>query len=508
MPATAEKLEGSRVRLAVEVPPEDLQKEYSRAIQRVGLRVKVPGFRPGKAPRRLVENAAGVGTVMQDLLEAVVPRAYTSALSETGVNPIDQPELDVPELPSLDAPFLFSAEVAVAPTVELGDVDDVSISVPVEEVAEDEIDAEIEQLRVTQASWEPVERPAVAEDMVQTRIRILAAAVEPEEPQPYNVLVGDNGFPAGFDGAVTGAVAGDHVSYEARIPPNDPNEALRGENVTFEIQVDGVTERQLPDLDDEFARSVGPFESVDGLRERITSALGERKTHEAQHELEEQAVQALIQCTTFEIADVLVEREREQVLRERTEALVSRGVPVDTYLAMQGQTRDAWQEEADGEALNRIHRGLALDAYADAQDITADEDEMQAEVDRVAEYYPQDRRNIIRTNLMRDEAQRSGGGHHSLAQGLTGAGYRGDRRRGPAARPRSPPSRALARAGRRRRARGWPRTRAGLAPPAGKGQPHGLGPICNRADRPRRTRDGHLFAPAARPDHLSGHPDR
>ena len=150
MPATAEKLEGSRVRLAVEVPPEDLQKEYGRAIQRVGRRVKVPGFRPGKAPRRLVENAAGVGTVMQDLLEAVVPRAYTSALSETGVNPIDQPELDVPELPSLDAPFLFSAEVAVAPTVELGDLDDVSISVPVEEVAEDEIDAEIEQLRVTQ----------------------------------------------------------------------------------------------------------------------------------------------------------------------------------------------------------------------------------------------------------------------------------------------------------------------------------------------------------------------
>ena len=219
------------------------------------------------------------------------------------------------------------------------------------------------------------------------------------------MLVANNGFPAGFDGAVTGAVAGDHVSYEARIPPNDPNEALRGKNVTFEIQVDGVSERHLPDLDDEFARSVGPFESVDGLRERITGALGERKTHEAQHELEEQAVQALIQCTTFEIADVLVEREREQVLSERTEALVSRGVPVDTYLAMQGQTRDAWQEEADGEALNRIHRGLALDAYADAHDITADEDEMQAEVDRVAEFYPQDRRTIIRTNLMRDEAR-------------------------------------------------------------------------------------------------------
>lgn len=404
MPATAEKLDGSRVRLAVEVPPEDLQKEYGRAIQRVGRRIKIPGFRPGKAPRRLVENAAGVGTVMQDLLEAVVPRAYTSALDETGVNPIDQPELDVPDLPSLDAPFLFSAEVAVAPTVELGDIDDVSIEVPVAEVTDDEIESEIEQLRVSQASWEPVERPAVAEDMVQTRIRIVGDGVDPDDPQPYNVLVGDNGFPAGFDGAVTGAVTGDTVSYDARIPPNDPNEALRGRDVTFEIQLDGVSERQLPDLNDEFARSVGPFENVESLRGRIIGALRERKAHEAQRELEEQAVQSLVQRATFEIADVLIEREREAVLRQRTDALVQRGIPVDTYLAMQGQTRDDWQEEAGEEALSRIRRELALDAYANAQDITVDADEMQAEVDRVSEFYPQERRNIIRTNLMRDEA--------------------------------------------------------------------------------------------------------
>ena len=404
MPATAEKLEGSRVRLAVEVPPEDLQKEYGRAIQRVGRRVKIPGFRPGKAPRRLVENAAGVGTVMQDLLEAVVPRAYTSALDETGVTPIDQPELDVPELPSLDAPFLFSAEVAIAPTVELGDVDDVSLEVSVDDVTEDEIEAEIEQLRTTQASWEPVERPAVAEDMVQTRIRIVGDGIEPEDPQAYNVLVGSNGFPVGFDGAVTGAVAGDQVSYNAQIPPNDPNEALRGKDVTFEIQIDGVSEQQLPDLDDEFARSVGPFETLEGMRERISEALSERKAHEAQQELEEQAVQALIQRATFEVADVLVDRESEGVLRERTDLLVRRGVPVDTYLAMREQTRDEWEEEARTEALNRIHRSLALNAYADAHDITAEAEEMRAEIDRVAEYYPQERRNVIRTNLMRDEA--------------------------------------------------------------------------------------------------------
>jgi len=280
----------------------------------------------------------------------------------------------------------------------------VSIEVSVDEVTEDEIEAEIEQLRTTQASWEPVERPAVAEDMVQTRIRIVGDGIEPEDPQAYNVLVGNNGFPVGFDGAVTGAAAGDQVSYDAQIPPNDPNEALRGRDVTFEIQVDGVSEQQLPDLDDEFARSVGPFETLEGMRERISGALGERKTHESQHELEEQAVQAVVQRATFEMADVLIERESEGVLRERTDMLGRRGVPVDTYLAMREQTGDEWEEEARSEALNRIHRALALDAYADAHELTAEVDEMQAEVDRVAEYYPQERRNIIRTNLMRDEA--------------------------------------------------------------------------------------------------------
>ena len=195
MPATAEKLEGSRVRLAVEVPPEDLQKEYGRAIQRVGRRVKIPGFRPGKAPRRLVENAAGVGTVMQDLLEAVVPRAYTSALDETGVTPIDQPELDVPELPSLDAPFLFSAEVAIAPTVELGDVDDVSLEVSVDDVTEDEIEAEIEQLRTTQASWEPVERPRLRRTWCRPASGSSATGSNPKTPRPTTCWLAVTAFP-------------------------------------------------------------------------------------------------------------------------------------------------------------------------------------------------------------------------------------------------------------------------------------------------------------------------
>ncbi len=405
MPATAEKLAGSRVRLSVEVPSDDLQKEYGRAVQRVGRRLKIPGFRPGKAPRRLVERAAGEGALMQDMLEAVVPRAYTSALETTGVDPIDQPEIDLPDAPSLDAPLVFSAEVAVRPTVELGDVSGVTVEAPAAEVGEDDVDAQIEQIRATQASWEPVDRPAAAGDMIQTLIRMTAGGGAPDAPQPYNVLVGENGFPAGFDAAVTGRSAGDSASYDAVLPPDDPNEALRGQMVTIEIQIDAVNEQRLPDLDDEFARSVGPFDSVAALRERVTRELHHQQAHAAQREVEDRAVNALVERTAFEVADVLIDRERDQVIRERTQSLVDGGVAVDTYLAMQGLSRGDWEANARDDALRRIQRGLALDAYATQHELTVGEEEMQAEVDRVAGFYPEERRSLIRSNLMRGEAR-------------------------------------------------------------------------------------------------------
>ena len=403
--ATAEKLEGSRVRLSVQVPVADLQTEYGRAIQRVSRRVKIPGFRPGKAPRQLVENAAGVATVMQEMLETVVPRAYTSALEETGVTPVDQPELDISDPPSLDVPFVFSAEVAVAPTVVLGDIGDVTIDVPDTSVTSEEIDGELEQLRTSQSAWDATDRVAVSGDMVQTRIRISAAGLDPDDPQPYNVIVGENGFPEGFDDAVIGKSDGDQVSYEADIPADDPNETLRGKKVAFDIDIDGVSERRLPELDDEFARSVGPFDDLEALRARVSESLGERKAHDAQHQIEDGAVEALIGRATFDIAEVLVDREREQVDKDRTQALVNQGVAVDTYLAMRGETRESWDDEAKAEALRRIRRSLALEQYAEAEGIAADTEELAEEIERVVAYYPEARRNLVRSNLARDESR-------------------------------------------------------------------------------------------------------
>ena len=159
----------------------------------------------------------------------------------------------------------------------------------------------------------------------------------------------------------------------------------------------------------------------------MTESLTERKAHEAQHEVENQVVNALVDRATFDIADVLIDRERDQVIQDRTRALVTQGVAVDTYLAMTNQSRDSWEDEARTEGLNRIQRGLALDSYAKAEEIQVEPEELEAEIERVAAHYPEERRNLIRTNLMRDESRgqvegtiRSRKALHTLVAAATG----------------------------------------------------------------------------------------
>ena len=198
MQATASKLEGSRVRLDVEVGPEDLQREYARAIRRVSGRVSIPGFRRGKAPRRIVESYVGAEAVMREMVEHVVPRAYTDAVEQTGVEPLDQPELDLPDVPSLDAPLVFSAEVAVAPDVELGDVATLEVEAETPEVSDEDVETQVTELREMRTTWDPVERPAQLDDVVRVEISIDAARAarnQESEPQVYSVRLGQNGFP-------------------------------------------------------------------------------------------------------------------------------------------------------------------------------------------------------------------------------------------------------------------------------------------------------------------------
>ena len=405
MQATAEKLEGSRVRLKVEIEPEDLRKEYERAVRRVANRVNIPGFRRGKAPRRIVENVAGAEIVLREMVEYLVPRAYGDAIEQTGVEPIGQPEVDLPDEPALDKPLVFSAEVAVAPTVELDDTSDVEVSRDEVAVEDSEIASRLEEVRESGATWHPVERAAVFGNLVRMQIAISGEGIDPSPAQPYQVVLGDNGFPTGFDGAVEGRSAGDTSEFVADIPADDTNQHLRGKSARFEMRIEEVSERQVPDLDDDFARNVAGVEDFEALRASLRDALLDEKRHQAQHKLEEDALNALVGRASFDIPDVLIDSEQRALVESNTQALVQQGVAVDTYLGMTNQTREGWEAQARDDALRRIKRGLVLDAYAERVDVTADPDEVDQEIERVAETYPEARRDTVRRGLQRAESR-------------------------------------------------------------------------------------------------------
>ena len=405
MQATASKLEGSRVRLDVEVGPEALQQEYARAIRRVSGRVSIPGFRRGKAPRPIVESYVGAEAVMREMVEHLVPRAYSDAVEQTGVEPLDQPELDLPDLPSLDAPLVFSAEVAVAPEVELGDVSTLDVEAETPEVSDEEIEAQVAELREMRTTWDDVERPAQLDDVVRVEISVDAAGLSEHEPQAYSVRLGQNGFPAEFDEELTGKSAGDEFDFESEIPIDDPNPELRGRRVAFSGTLQGVSEARLPDMDDGFAQTMAGLDTMDALRADIRERLLEQRRLAAQGKLEDDVLDALVDASTFEVPGVLVEQEHGALLERETQTLVSRGVAVDSYLGSIGQTRAEWEEHWREQAVMRVHRGIVLEHYADAEEIQADGDEIVEEIDRVAASYPEARQDTARRSLARDEGR-------------------------------------------------------------------------------------------------------
>ncbi len=405
MQATASKLEGSRVRLDVEVGPEALQREYARAIRRVSGRVSIPGFRRGKAPRPIVESYVGAEAVMREMVEHLVPRAYSDAVEQTGVEPLDQPELDLPDLPSLDAPLVFSAEVAVAPEVELGDVSTLDVEAETPEVSDEEIEAQVAELREMRTTWDDVERPAQLDDVVRVEISVDAAGLSEHEPQAYSVRLGQNGFPAEFDEELSGKSAGDEFDFESEIPIDDPNPELRGRRVAFSGTLQGVSEARLPDMDDGFAQTMAGLDTMDALRADIRERLLEQRRLAAQGKLEDDVLDALVDASTFEVPGVLVEQEHGALLERETQTLVSRGVAVDSYLGSIGQTRAEWEEHWREQAVMRVHRGIVLEHYADAEEIQADGDEIVEEIDRVAASYPEARQDTARRSLARDEGR-------------------------------------------------------------------------------------------------------
>jgi trigger factor len=387
MPLTADvtTLEDNRVRLDVAVPEDEVQRRMERAIRRLGREVRVPGFRPGKAPAEVIVQRVGHDAVVQEMLKSALGDWYSEAVAETGIVPIDDPDLDLEGVPD-EGDLTFTATVEVRPRASLGDYAGLEVGRAEPVVPEGALDEQLERLRLQAARLQVVERAAEEGDFVvidfdgsQNGKRLKNATA-----RDYLVEIGGGRLVPEFDRALRGTSAGDTVTFPVAYGEGDGRPELRNRTVDYSVTVKAVQERVLPPLDDELAVGVSEFDTL----EELTADLERRLQEAAEAQVEElyrrMVIDAVTERATVEVPAVMVDRRIGTILQGTAEQL-PQGVSFEQYLAATGRTLEQLVEELRPDAEAAIRRELVVEAVADAEAIGVTDEEMEQQVREDAE---------------------------------------------------------------------------------------------------------------------------
>ena len=382
MKVTRDSSSPIELKLTVEMAAEDENPYLERSYRRTVAQVNVPGFRRGKAPRRVVERVVGRTALLREALDYMVPETLDRVLRDEEVRAFGEPSIEVTDL----EPVAFTATVPLEPTVDLGDYRAIRVTADTDEVGAAQIDAALESIRQEQAVWEPVERPAQYGDRLNLNVRGTigdATVVDDSDveyvPEAENVLP----FP-GFAPHLLGLAEDDESEFILTIPDDYPREQYAGQAVDFWVEVLSVKEKTLPDLDDEFAKSVGEgFDDLASLRAALTENMTARAAAETRSQLEQQSLQALCDAAVVNASPLLYERELEAMTAERERMLRQQGLDLATYLRYIGRTVEQFQEEMRPGAARRLVGGLVLRKLAEAEAIEVSEADVQSEVERM-----------------------------------------------------------------------------------------------------------------------------
>ncbi|HEU0130521.1 MAG TPA: trigger factor [Mycobacteriales bacterium] len=383
MKASVETLSPTRVKLNVEVPFEELAPSIDTAYKRISRQVKVQGFRPGKVPPRILDQRVGRGVVLEEALNDALPRLYREAVDENQVAAIGQPEVDLTSFAD-GQPLTFTATVDVRPDIELPPYEGLPVVVDAVAVPDEEVDAQLGSLRDRFASLKTVERPAATGDYVLLDIRATTPDGEPIEGSEATGLsyeVGSDSLITGVDEAVTGAAAGDERTFTAEIQYG----VHAGTTATFHVTVTAVKEKDLPALDDEFARTASEFETIAELRDDVRTRMERIRRLEQGVQARDRVLEVLLERTTVPMPESMVEAETSWRLRRMEEQVAEAGMDMDAFLADSGQTREELEADARSGAEQAVQAQLVLDAIGIKEELGVSETELTDQVVRRAQ---------------------------------------------------------------------------------------------------------------------------
>jgi trigger factor len=378
---TTEREENCIVKLTISVE-ENRETEYLRRSARaLSRQYRIRGFRPGKAPYNVIVQRLGIDTVRAQVIEQFGDQVFEEGLEESGLEPVDMASLEEVTW----EPFTLHLKVPVGPEVSLGDYRQIRIPWTAPEVTDEELAEELARLQKQQSEWETIERPAELGDQVVLNIvgRVDDDVVL-ENTDRELVLNAESPYPIpGFAQAVVGMTPGEKKEFALTYPEDHYNAEIAGKEGHFEVTLNSIRVETLPELDDEFAMTVGDYEDLEDLNTKLRASLQERAETTAEREYEEQVWEKMIETATIEYPEVMVDREVEQLKGQLTQQLQQQNMDLDSYFKLTNTTEEAWKEQTRPQAKERLQRSLILSQAIVDEEITIDADEIDAEIEEM-----------------------------------------------------------------------------------------------------------------------------
>jgi len=389
MSLQVEKLDGNMAKLTIEVAAEELEKAIENAYQKSKNKISIPGFRKGKAPRKMIEQMYGKGVFLEDAANDLISESYEKALDECTEDIVSSPKIDVIQLES-GKPFIYTAEVALKPEVTLGKYKGVKIDKMDIDVTEEEIEADIARERDNAARIIPVTDRAVKDgDMTVIDFEgfVDGVAFEGGKGEDYPLTIGSGAFIPGFEAALVGAEIGVETDVNVTFPEDYQAEDLAGKAAVFKCTVKEIKEKELPELDDDFASEVSEYDTFAEYKESVKAKIVDRKIAAAKSAKEEEVVAAVVADAKMDIPEAMVETTQRQMVEEFAQRMQSQGISMEQYMQFTGTTPQMLLEQIKPQAEKRIKSRLVLEAVVAAEGITVTEEEFEAEVTRMATSY-------------------------------------------------------------------------------------------------------------------------
>ena len=389
MSVQVENLEKNMAKLTIEVPAEELEKAIQSAYMKQKGKISLPGFRKGKVPRHMIEKMYGVEIFFEDAANQLINQEYPKAMEESGLEIVSRPTIDVEQIEK-GKPFIFTAEVAVKPEVTLGKYMGVQVTRIDTAVSDEEVDAEINRERENNARTVTVEDRPIAEGdtaVIDYEGFVDGEAFEGGKGENHSLVIGSHSFIDTFEEQLIGKNTGDELTVNVTFPEEYHAKELAGKPAEFKVKINEIKAKELPELDDEFAQDVSEFDTLAEYRESVKKKLTERKEAAAKIDKQEEAIAKIIEKSKMEIPEAMIETQIDSMVDNMAGRMRQQGLTMEQYMQFTGMTAEKLREQMKPDALKRIQNSLVLEQIAKEENIEVTDEDVEAEIARMAEMY-------------------------------------------------------------------------------------------------------------------------